>query len=87
MFAAIQVHETRAAIVQPGSTNPRVSYDILLLYLRCLLTRSFVARGRCRVTLEESGTLSDRLTGHYWCIMAVAGVLGTRTIFRIRVRP
>lgn len=85
VFAAIQVHETRAAVVRPGNDNPMVS-TYAHVYLGFALMLWLVAHLGSWVAVAQSPALPDCLAHRHLCVMVWIDVLDTRALLRVRVR-
>lgn len=79
-FAAIQVHETRSALVVAGSTEYVVSKKSDLTHTSTVYLCSYVGWQRPRISLAQSLTILDCCTDNHRSIVDNLDVLGQRAV-------
>ena len=89
VFSAIQIHETRTALVRRQNCDGSVDYVVCstLCYSYWLTTHMCLSQvmWRRRHLVQESGAFSHRGPGYHRCIIAYHDFLRAGTLLRIRV--
>lgn len=87
VFAAIQIHESRAALVRPNPSTTLVSHP-QTLWFACLVFSRFIAARRWSWFVVGKGqALPHCIAMYHCCFMAVITILDKRALLRIRVSP